>query len=339
MLKSTSPLIVEVTRGKFVESQHQILVSVMDDRGATVGHYGNPEMATMPRSAIKFLQALPLVETGAFDFFKLEDKHLALACASHDGEKQHILAIHEWMTKLGLQESALCCAGHLPGHTPTAHEMIRKGVTVSSIINNCSGKHTGILTTILHKKEKLQGYEKFEHPAQARIRKMLTEVTKLDHEKVPWGVDGCGIPTYVCTLQGMANGMAALVSERQPNDRKKAAAKILEAVRKNSFYIGGSEDFSSRIVAGSEGKAIVKVGAEGVFCGVIPEKGLGFSLKAIDGAGRAAEVACAFLLKELGGLTETQFKTLGLFTQPVVKNWKGDVVGQIRIQNAEAKAN
>lgn len=332
MLNNKHPLIVEVTRGDFVESQHQVIVSVIDDRGVAVGHYGNPEMATMPRSAIKFLQAIPFVETEAFDFFKLDEKHLAMACASHEGEKQHILLIHEWMTKLGIVESNFCCGGHWPSHVPTAHEMIRKGLQPTPIINNCSGKHMGILTTILHKKEKLADYGHFDHPAMARIRKVMTEMTKLDHDKLPWGVDGCGIPTSACTLQGMATGMAAMISQRQSLERRKACERILNAVKRHSFFIGGSEDFSSRIISGSEGKAIVKTGAEGVFCAVLPEKGIGFALKAIDGGTRAAEVACAYLLKELGALTETQYSTLAMFTKPSVKNWKGEKVGEIRVQ-------
>jgi L-asparaginase II len=330
-MKSRVPLSVEVLRGSVVESQHHVMAVVVDINAAPVMYWGNLDYLTVPRSAIKLLQALPVVESGAADAFGFEDKHLCLVCASHRGEKNHILGVTEIMKKAGIREEQLVCGAHMPSHEATAHEMIRRGISPSPIMNNCSGKHSGIIATCLHLKENPEGYEKYAHPAQARLRKVLTEVTRFDHNKAHYGVDGCGILTYALPLQNLALGMVALINPKGGEARHKAARRILDAVRRESFYLSGSDDFTSDIIYQTQGRCIIKNGAEGVFAGVLPDKGVAFAIKAQDGASRAAQAATAFLINKLGGFTEDNLKTLKKYVEPKIKNWKGVEVGQIRV--------
>ncbi|KYG63062.1 hypothetical protein AZI86_15190 [Bdellovibrio bacteriovorus] len=328
---SRTPLVVEVTRGPVVESLHQVMAVVVNENGSVAQYWGNPNFLTLPRSAIKMLQVLPLIESGAADKFNLEAKHIALACGSHRGEKDHISALSQWMEKAGIRESQLVCGPHWPYDEKSAHEMIRRGQAATPLCNNCAGKHLGLISTCLHFGENPEGYDKYEHPAQKRLRKALTEAIKVDHSKVAHGVDGCGIPTYGVSLQALAVGMSSLISPKESAARKAASIRILDAVKSHPYYVAGSDNFVTAVIEKSQGRAIIKSGAEGVMCGVLPEKRMAFAIKASDGAGRAAQVATATILLQLGALTEAEFRALSPYTLPEVKNWKGEVVGQMRI--------
>lgn len=330
-MASKLPLVVEVSRGPVVESLHQVMAVVVNEIGHVTHYWGNPQFLTMPRSAIKMLQALPLIESGAADKFALDDKLLALACGSHRGEKDHLAALAQWTEKVGIKESSYICGPHLPYDQSSAHEMIRKGQKPTVFCNNCAGKHSAILTTCLHLREDPTGYEKYEHNAQKRLRQVLTETTRFDHSKAAFGVDGCGIPTYAMPLQSMAIGMSTFINSKEKPARKAAAERILQAVKTYPFYIAGSDNFATAVIEKSQGRSIIKGGAEGVYCGVLPEKKVAFAVKVSDGASRAAEVVTASLLLQFGGLNETEFRALAKYTLPTVTNWKGDVVGQIRI--------
>lgn len=331
-MKARIPLSVEVLRGSVVESQHQVMAVVVDERAVPALYFGNVDYLTFPRSAIKMLQALPFVESGAYEAFGFEPKHLALVCSSHRGEKNHILAVTEIMKKAGIREEQFVCGGHLPANEATAHEMIRRSITPTPIVNNCSGKHSGIIATCLHLKENPEGYEKYSHPAQVRLRKTLSEVMRFDHEKAHYGVDGCGILTYAVPLQNLAIGMQALINPRESDKRRAAAQTILDAVRAEPFYVSGTDDFTTDFIQVTKGRCIIKNGAEGVFCGVIPEKGWAFAIKAEDGASRASQAATAFLLEKLGVLKEDEKQSLKKYLEPKVKNWKGVEVGSIRVK-------
>lgn len=331
-MKARMPLSVEVLRGPVVESQHQVIAVVMDERAVPAMHFGNVDYLTYPRSAIKLLQALPFFETGAADAYGLEAKHICLACSSHRGEKNHLAAMEDFFKKTGVQEKQLVCGGHLSANEAMAHEEIRRNAPLTAITNNCSGKHTALIATCLHMKENPEGYEGYHHPAQARLRKVLTEVTRFDHNKAHYGIDGCGILTYALPLKHMAAGMVALFNPKESSLRRMAAQKILQAVAAEPFYLSGSDDFTTSIIQKTQGRCIIKNGAEGVFCGVIPSKGWSFALKAEDGSARAAQAATGFLLQKLGMISEAEAAELKPFLEPKIKNWKGTEVGQIRVK-------
>lgn len=330
-MASRQPLVVEVLRGPVVESLHHVMAVIVNELGHVTQFWGNPQFLTMPRSAIKMLQALPLIESGAAEKFELDDKMLALACSSHRGEKEHLQVLQQWLEKIPLKESQFICGPHWPYDEASAHEMIRKGQKPTALCNNCAGKHAALITTCLHLGENPTGYEKYEHNAQKRLRKVLTETMKFDHSRTAYGIDGCGIPTYAVPLQSMAVGMSSLINPKENPTRRAAAERLFRAMRAYPFFVSGSDSFATAVIEKSQGRALVKGGAEGVYCAVLPEKRMAFAIKASDGAGRAAQVAAASLLLQLGGLSEVEFKSLAKHTMPTITNWKGDVVGQMRI--------
>jgi L-asparaginase II len=330
-MASKQPLIIEILRGPVVESIHQVMAVVVNEHGGVVTYWGNPNFLTLPRSAIKPLQALSFVESGAMEKFALDSRHLSLACSSHGGEQGHLTVLKEWLDKLALSENILACGPQWPRNELATHEMIRRGLKPSAICNNCSGKHLGIISTCLHLGEDPKNYQQYEHISQKRMRKVLSEVTKIDHSQVAQAIDGCGLPTYALPLQGIAVGMSALLNQKEQPVRKAAAKKILEALKNQPKLMSGSGEFAASVIEKTGGRAFVKGGAEGVFTGLIPGKGIAFAIKAADGSSRAAQLAAAHLLSSYGGVTESEAGALSEFWQPPVKNSRGETVGQMRI--------
>src|SRR5579864_5963971 len=166
------PVLVEVIRGASVESRHRGVVAIADAAGKIVRSLGDVDRLVYPRSSLKPIQALPLVETGAADGFALGHEELALACASHRGEPMHVERVAAWLAKVGLGAADLECGAHPPRDEPTYHAMLRAGATPSPLHNNCSGKHAGFLTTARWLGEPTRGYIERDHPVQQRIARI-----------------------------------------------------------------------------------------------------------------------------------------------------------------------
>lgn len=317
-MKSRNPLVIEVMRGPLVESAHQVIFCVASNKGHIVDYHGNVDYVVPPRSSIKMLQSIPLLETGAAEAFKLKDQHIALACASHKAQKHHLTSLSEWLEVLGKTESVLRCGPSEPTKTALSH--------------NCSGKHLGFVTTALHLKINPENYNEFTHPIQELQRKVMTDILGLDFSKIPHGGDGCGIPTYGIPIQKLALAMAHLVREDLPEARRKTVTRILDAIRKYPEYLSGDNDAVFKLISTTQGRAIMKTGAEGVYTGLMPDKGYAFAVKAVDGSHRAAEMASFFLFKHYGAMTANEAEGLKEFISPPILDSRGQKVGIMRIQ-------
>jgi len=302
-MTSNNPLIVEVTRGGMVESRHRGHCVVADRTGASVHAWGDGERLIYPRSAIKPLQALALIETGAADAFGLSDGELALAAASHSSTPDHVDAIAGWFKRLGLSESDLECAGHDPMNRDADKALIRTNRTPGALHNNCSGKHAGFLTTALHMGENTKGYSGPDHPVQKRLLDILSAMGGVDLAATPRGVDGCGIPVIGMPLAALALALARMADPKDLDDaRAGACARIIAAMTGNPNLVAGPGRFDTVTMRLGKGAFVVKAGAEGVYAGIVPGLGLGVALKIADGTKRAAEVAMAAVLSYLGVL-------------------------------------
>src|ERR1700730_16177995 len=140
-----NPVLVEVIRSGLGESRHRGAVAVADAGGALVLGVGDVAAEVFPRWAVKALQALPLVESGAAERYALGDEELALACASHSGEPAHVEVVTRMLSQAGLDASALACGTHWPSSQNAAFALARAGAAPSALHNNCSGKHAGFL--------------------------------------------------------------------------------------------------------------------------------------------------------------------------------------------------
>lgn len=325
---STPPVAVEVLRGERVESAHRASAAVVRD-GRLVLAVGEVERPVYPRSAIKPLQALPLVESGAADAFGLGEAEIALACASHSATPRHLELLAAWLARLRLDERALACGGHPPLDPASAEELIREGRRPTPLFDNCSGKHLGMLTFALHVGAQAAGYHRPEHPVQRAIAAVLAQLAGLPELPAP-AVDGCNAPNWPLPLSALAHAAwrFATGAELSP-ERAAACRRILEACRARPGLIAGPGRPDTRIVA-SLSDGLVKTGAEGVYLGFFPQAGIGLALKVEDGAGRAAPVALLDLLDHLGLLEASARSRLAdLMTVPVTSR-TGIEVGVIR---------
>jgi L-asparaginase II len=333
----TNPVLVEATRGGRVESRHRGAAAVSDSEGKLVLALGNVEAAVFPRSAVKALQALPLIESGAADKYKLTDSEIALACASHSGETVHVETARGVLAKAGLNESALECGAHWPLDPVASRALAASGATPGALHNNCSGKHAGFLCLACAVGAPPEAYVKYDHPAQRQVRAMLSEMTGLDLDAAPWGIDGCAVPTYGVPLRALALAFARFGTGAglEPG-RAAAARRIRAACAAHPRLVAGTGRFDTEIMTALGARAFVKTGAEGVYCGALPELGLGVAIKCDDGAGRAAEVAMAAVIAKLLPLSETERAALAPRLAPVLRNWNGEAVGTLRSSDALA---
>jgi L-asparaginase II len=325
------PILVEVTRGATVESRHAGSVAVVDARGSVVHAWGDIDSPVFARSAIKSVQALPLIETGAADAFGVSDAELALACASHGGESIHTDCVESWLGRLGLGEKDLECGAQVSSHEATAHAVLRSGGTFTQVHNNCSGKHSGFLTGARHHRESTRGYIAPDHPTQLRWRRAMEEMSGTDLARAPTGTDGCGIPVIGVPLRGLARAFARIADPAGlAADRIAAISRLRGAVARHPLMVAGHGRFCSELMTALGERVFVKTGAEGVFCAAMPTLGLGLALKVADGAGRASEVACAAILNKLDVIDDAARAQLAHRLVAPVLNRAGKRVGEIR---------
>lgn len=290
----TAPLTVELWRGPHVESRHVVHAVVAYADGEVVRAWGDPDRLTHPRSAVKPLQALPLVETGAADAFGLGSVELALACASHDGEPGHVAAVDAWLARIG------CSADDLECGVEQAHLDLDAAATASR--NSCSGKHAGFLTVARHLGIDTAGYIRAGHPVQELARAALAETTRTALDPAEAGIDGCGIPVHPMPLHAIAIAAAGFGTPTEwPVARAEAARRLAAAMVAQPWHVAGTGRLCTDLLGAAGGDVVVKFGAEGVQLAALPRLGLGVALKVEDGSRPASEVALGHVLAEVEG--------------------------------------
>jgi L-asparaginase II len=323
-----NPILVEVTRGLLVESRHRGAVAVCDADGTLHLALGDVETPTFPRSAVKAMQAIPLIESGAADAFGLDETELAIACASHSGDKAHLATVRGLLAKAGLKETQLACGFHWPMSERASEELIRAGKNPSAIHNNCSGKHAGMLATAVYRRLDPAGYERPEHAVQEDIRRVLSEICGVPLDRRDMGIDGCSVPTFALPLAALATGFARLGSGKGlAGTRKEAAERLVRACIASPSLVAGEGRFDTVVMRDLGPNVFSKGGAEGVHCASLPALGLGVAVKIDDGTKRGAEHVLARLLSELvpGADRALQGRIDG-----ELRNWLGLKVGRVR---------
>jgi len=317
--------LVDVTRAQQVESWHGGVMVIARASGELVGVVGDPAETVFPRSAVKIIQALPLIETGAADRFRFSDMELALACASHIGAPGHVAAVDALLHRLGLAHGALACGAHPPIGEAARNALIRSGQAPSPLHNNCSGKHAGMLATAVHLNEGVEGYELAGHPVQARIRSVFSDVAGVDLAGVVPGIDGCSVPNWPLPIDRLAVAFARIVSgEGLEGARARAFRRLLDACWAQPEAMAGEGRFETGLLKRFRGEVFVKGGAEGVSCGGIRSQAVGFAIKVNDGTQRAAEKAVGAILARLIEGAEDLGKP------SILTNAAGVAVGDVR---------
>lgn len=334
-----NPVLVEVLRGGTLESAHRGAIAVLDADGAVLAALGDVERPIFPRSAVKVLQALPLVASGAAEQLGLADEELAIACASHGGEARHAQTAARMLEKAGLDATALECGAHWPYQEDAARALAARGETPSALHNNCSGKHAGFLclACAMHGRGPglrgfATGYVGPDHPVMREVGAALQAATGFDLARTARGTDGCSIPTYAIPLRHLALAFARVATGTGlAPDHARAAQRLRRAVASAPFMVGGTGRFDTRVMERLGERVFCKVGAEGVYCAALPERGLGVAIKIDDGNNaRAAEVVMAAAIEALLPLDDADAAFLRGLSAPLLRNWNGIEVGALR---------
>lgn len=335
--RAPAPL-VEVTRGRIVESRHHGHVVVMDGEGRTLASLGSPETVTFLRSSSKPHQTIPLVATGAADHFGFTDAEIALACGSHNGEEEHTETALSMLRKAGLDERALHCGPQEPYSEEAAEELKRRGLKPTALHNNCSGKHAAMLALAVYLNAPVENYEELEHPVQQLIARAVAEFAGVTVDEMGIGTDGCAAPNFAVSVNDMALMYARFVNPPAHFDEKtrEACSRIARAMTAHPEMVEGRGELDTELMKACGGRLISKVGAEGVYtAGVVPSKkfpqGLGLAFKIEDGdkGDRARSPVAVEILRQLRVL-EDDAAPLQKFSRKLLRNHRGDEVGEIR---------
>jgi L-asparaginase II len=319
---------VAITRGPIVESRHRVHAAAVDAAGRLVASAGDAGLVTFMRSCAKPLQVMPLVREGGFEKFKWGDDELALACASHGGEPEHVAIAARMLASLGLEEGDLACGPHEPLSRRGVQLLRDAGASLTRLHHNCSGKHAAMLARAMLAGWPTEGYQRADHRVQ---REALSEVSRwagLDPATVPVGVDGCGVSVFALPLTSMALAYARFGDAMSKG--VEPAARVGRAMATRPFLVGGTDRFDTIIAEETDGRVLAKVGAEGVHAVVIPERGIGLAIKVEDGALRAQHTAVIAALVQMQVLPSPLPARLEDFLQRPIRNTRGETVGEIR---------
>ncbi|MBV9246398.1 MAG: asparaginase [Methylobacteriaceae bacterium] len=327
-----NPILVEVLRGSQIESRHRGAMAVSDPDGKLVLALGDVEGRVFPRSAVKGLQAIPLVESGIADRLGLTEAELALACASHSGEPVHVAAAAAMLGKAGRDSGCLECGSHWPLNEAAAHSLAAGGGTPSALHNNCSGKHAGFICLSCGLGADPKHYVQPDHIVQREVTAALESLVGMTLADDVRAIDGCSIPTYAVPLAALAHAFARFATGEGLAPKRAAAARRLRAaVAAHPHMVAGTGRFDTAVMEVLRERAFTKTGAEGVFCAALPPSRLGVAIKCEDGAGRAAEAVMAAVLKRFVTLSGEDEERLAPRLAPRLKNWNGLEVGRVRV--------
>jgi L-asparaginase II len=330
-MHSREPFEIEVTRGGLVESRHRVSAAVVDTEGSIVASWGEIGAPVYPRSAIKPLQALPLILEGAADAYHLGAEELALACGSHTGTAAHVAVAEAMREHTGTRFAELACGVHAPSDSGALFTLASRQEVVRVVHNNCIGKHLGMIATARHRNEPVEGYVEATHPVQVRIRAVLARMAGESLDGLPVGVDGCSAPTFALPLSALARAFARLAAPDGLEPALAAACRRIGAAMVAApLMVAGPGKLSSELIAAGRGAILLKEGAEGVVAAALPAKRLGFALKVPDGAGRAAEVGLVALLRLFGAFSQESERAVRARFEPAVRTWRGASVGVMR---------
>ena len=320
-----NPVLVETLRGECVESLHRGSIAIAGPDGRLVFAAGEVHRPVFPRSAIKAIQCLPLIETGAADRFGFGAAEIALACASHSATERHVAVAAGMLAKAGLNATALACGAHEPLSAAAARRLVREQLSPTPLHNNCSGKHAGMLATAVHMGESIADYWRPDHPVQARIAAALAEMTGAVISADRLGIDGCSAPNWAIPLTNLARAFARLATgEGLSAAHSRAARRIIQSCWAEPDLVAGPERLDTVLMARFSGLVFLKSGAEGSYCGAVPVRKLGFAVKIDDGGKRASELVVKALVARL--VPEAR----ELSTEETLPNWRGLPAASIR---------
>ncbi len=304
-------------RGNTIENRHAVSVAVVNASGKLIAYAGNPKLQAHMRSSAKPFQTQALFLSGAAKHFGLTLKEIALVSASHEGTPEHVEVAQGILNKLGLSFEHLACGIHAPANYESRKALEASGQKPTTIHNNCSGKHSGMLSVALMLKAPLEGYENIQHPVQQLNLQTIKDLSGLTD--IPWGIDGCSVPTFVLPLENAARMFAFLADlQKAPAKYQEGLESTFQAMKAFPVMVAGHGELDTVLTEGLP-EAVSKGGAEG-YEGVAlrdtPYGPLGVVFKVEDGNSGVRGTAVVKVLELLG----QDITALEKWRQPILYN-------------------
>ena len=325
-MSSAVPL-VRVVRSGLVESVHAGHVAVCDADGRLLAALGDPFRVVFSRSSTKPLQAAVCLRRIGEE---LPQDLVAIMCASHNGEPEHVRAVRRLLRRGGVPASALRCPPDLPSLPVDA----RRAGRPTRIAHNCSGKHAGMLFACARAGWDLASYLAPGHPLQREVLRAVRRGTGVARPVV--GVDGCGAPVHGLPLSAMATLFARLGRPDHLGPYAAHAANAVAAMRALPYLVAGRGRTDTLLMTQVRG-VVSKVGAEALHCAAILGEGIGVAVRIEDGGDRASGPALIHALAELGVLAEEDLERLApVARRPILGGGRpvGEVVAAFRLRRS-----
>lgn len=323
--------VVNTYRNGTIESTHFGNLAVVNADGQLLYSVGDPQAITFMRSSAKPLQAVALVESGAYRKFGFSSSHLAVMCASHSGEERHAQAVAEILARVGLGPEHLKCGVHVPLYYTTNNITPPADLKLSPLNHNCSGKHAGMLALCVFHDYPVESYLDYGNPVQKTITENIAYICKYPREKIALAVDGCSAPVHALPLYNMAYGYARFVSPNSvPVNKAKVYSTIYRAMMENPEMVGGIGRYDTALMNVCHGKVLAKIGAEAMHCVGIVEKGMAMAAKISDGARRAIFPFSLEAIRQLGVIDDVQMESLKEFHTTILRNYRDIEIGYLK---------
>ncbi len=332
-MRETNPILLRLWRNDSLESLHRGAWVMVDTSGSVIDGAGESDQLIFPRSATKSLQALPLVESGAFDHYGMDSKNLALALSSHSGESIHIEVATNGLHRIGLDESALRCG-------PQRRFGSASDAPATRITNTCSGKHVGFLAVSQSLGADPADYLDPAGEVQQLVAAAVAETTGVDPSQLGVATDGCSAPTFLMPLTGLATALARITNPAEfETARANACRRMTDAAAAHPELVAGShERFCTDLIRVTEGRVFGKFGAEGIFSLGVVGSDVGFACKIDDGAERGFHAIVLHVLRRHDLISDAEVAALDCWGSPVLRNWDGLEVGRTEVVDTSSSS-
>lgn len=315
--------LITFKRSTLIEREHLGFITVVDKNEKILSEIGNSKnLPIFLRSCAKPFQALPIITSGAYEKFNFSLKELSVCCSSHSGSNEHLEVIRIILNKIGLSKDDLLCGTHEPLDIEARNHLIKHSLKSSALHNNCSGKHSGMLSVCVNNNWPIKNYLDFKHPLQIEI---LNIIEKYCNYKNPvLSIDGCSAPIHGIPLYKMGTGYLNLFLSNEADLIKKAFIE-------NPVLIGGKGRLDSLIIEITKGRLISKIGAEGLCMVINPKEQKTLVVKLMDGNIQARSLITIESLKQLGWLSQKELSNTLLkeLTNTKIQTLNNKIVGKI----------
>jgi L-asparaginase II len=308
--------LARIERSGLIESRHLGAAAVVDASGRVLRAVGDVRATIYPRSTLKPVQAVAMLELGA----EFADDELVLALASHCGSPNHVAVVERMLRDDGRDSSALQCPAQWPLGGAERAARQAQGLGPSRLTMNCSGKHAGMLRASDAVGGDPAHYLELDHPVQSQITAAVERLTgeAVHHD----GHDGCAAPLHATSLAGLALAIARVASGQSAE-----AGRVMAAVRAEPWAIDGPGRANTVVIERLGG--IAKLGAEGLVVIGTPD-GMAVAVKVLDGSMRATTPVALALLAAAGGIpTELAHELIALTSERVLAG--DDEVGALLV--------